>query len=76
MFRRLKGKALPGWAAEIDCDSWAQLMLKFVVSHPAMTCAIPASAKVEHTRDNMKAGYGKMPDEGMRKAIIEAIGAA
>jgi diketogulonate reductase-like aldo/keto reductase len=76
MFRRLRGKALPPWAAEIDCASWAQLMLKFIVSHPAMTCAIPASAKPEHTRDNMAGGYGRMPDEAMRARIAEAVGRA
>ncbi|WP_217900204.1 aldo/keto reductase [Noviherbaspirillum humi] len=69
MFRRLRSKPLPGWAAEIDCDSWAQLLLKFVVSHPAVTCAIPATARVEHLRDNMKAGMGRMPDEKMRARI-------
>ena len=72
LFRRLRGTPLPPWAAEIECASWAQLMLKFVVSHPAMTSAIPASAKPEHTRDNMAAGYGPMPDEAMRKRIAEA----
>ena len=71
LFRRLRGTALPSWSAEIDCSSWAQLMLKFVVSHPALTCAIPASAKPEHTRDNMAAGYGRMPDEAMRKRISD-----
>jgi len=76
LFRRLRGTSLPPWAAEIDCASWAQLMLKFIVSHPAMTCAIPASAKPEHTRDNMGAGYGKMPDETMRERIAAAIGKA
>ena len=76
MFARLRGKPLPRWAGDIDCTTWAQLLLKFVVSHPAMTCAIPASAKVEHTRDNMRGGYGRMPDERMRKAIVEAVGAA
>lgn len=72
MFRRLRGKPIPPWAAEIDCATWAQLMLKFVVSHPAMTCAIPASARPEHTRDNMQAGYGRMPDAATRKRIVEA----
>jgi len=76
LFQRLRGMKLPSWAAEIDCASWAQLMLKFVVSHPAMTCAIPASAKPEHTRDNMGGGYGRMPDEAARKRIAEAIGRA
>jgi diketogulonate reductase-like aldo/keto reductase len=72
-FRRVAGQPVPDWAAEIDCASWAQLMLKFVVSHPAMTCAIPASAKPEHTRDNMKAGYGRMPDDKMRARIAAAL---
>jgi diketogulonate reductase-like aldo/keto reductase len=73
LFRRLRGTPLPAWAAEIDCASWAQLMLKFIVSHPAMTCAIPASAKPEHTRDNMGAAYGRMPDASLRKRIVEAV---
>lgn len=73
IFRRVAGKPVPDWAAEIDCTSWAQLMLKFIVAHPAINCAIPASAKPEHTRDNMKGGYGRMPDEGLRRRIAEAI---
>ena len=76
IFRRVAGKPVPDWAAEIDCASWAQLMLKFIVSHPAITCAIPASAKPEHTRDNMKGGYGRMPDDAMRRRIIDAIAQA
>jgi diketogulonate reductase-like aldo/keto reductase len=51
-------------------------MLKFIVSHPALTCAIPASAKPEHTRDNMGAGFGKMPDEATRKRIADAVAQA
>ncbi len=73
LFRSLRGKPVPGWAAEIRCNSWAQLMLKFVISHPAVTCAIPASAKAEHTRDNMEAGNGPLPDEKMRARIAAAI---
>lgn len=73
VFRKVRGKPVPGWARDIDCESWAQLMLKFVVSHAAITCAIPASAKVEHTRDNMKGGYGRMPDAKMREAIAAEI---
>ena len=68
-FKKLSANPLPDWAKEIDCTSWAQLLLKFVVSHPAMTCAIPATSKIDHVRDNMKAGYGRMPDEEMRKKI-------
>jgi diketogulonate reductase-like aldo/keto reductase len=74
LFKKLREKPLPAWAKEIDCESWAQVMLKFVVSHPAITCAIPATSKVTHLRDNMKAGLGAMPDEAMRKKIAaEAI---
>ncbi len=74
LLRRLRGKPLPDWAAEIDCVSWAQLLLKFVVSHLGVTCAIPATSRVEHLRDNMKAGYGKMPNEELRARIAnEAV---
>jgi diketogulonate reductase-like aldo/keto reductase len=69
---RLRRKALPSWASEIDCTSWAQLLLKFVVAHPAVTCAIPATANVEHLRDNMQAALGRMPDAAMREQIARA----
>lgn len=75
LFRRVLKKPLPPWAAEIDCDSWAQILLKYVVSHPAITCGIPATSKVAHLRDNMRAGYGRMPDDRLRARIAaEAIG--
>lgn len=74
LFRRIRSKALPKWAAEIDCDSWAQLLLKFVISNPAVTCAIPATSKVSHLQDNMGAGYGRLPDEELRARIAaEAV---
>jgi diketogulonate reductase-like aldo/keto reductase len=74
LFSRLRGKPLPAWAGEIDCTSWAQLLLKFVISHPAITCAIPATSKVSHLRDNMKAGTGRLPDQKMRARIAaEAV---
>lgn len=69
LLTRLAPMPLPEWAAEIDCDSWAQLLLKFVISHPAITCAIPATSKVKHLRDNMKACYGRLPDEPLRAKI-------
>ena len=72
LIRRLSSLPVPAWAAEIDCASWAQLLLKFVVSHPAVTCAIPATSKIEHLRDNMAAGSGRMPDEKMRALIAAA----
>jgi diketogulonate reductase-like aldo/keto reductase len=73
LFGRLRGKPLPDWAKEIGCESWAELLLKFVVSHPAITCAIPATSKVAHLRDNMRAGHGAMPDEALRRRIAAAV---
>jgi diketogulonate reductase-like aldo/keto reductase len=74
LFSRLRGRPLPSWAAEIGCESWAQILLKFIVSHAAITCAIPATSKVAHLRDNMKAAFGPMPDEKLRARIaVEAI---
>ena len=75
LFSRLRSQPLPSWAKEIDCESWAQVLLKFVISHPAITCAIPATSKVEHLRDNMQAGFGKMPDAKLRLRMAEDIGA-
>ena len=69
VFARLRGRPLPDWAREIDCETWAQVLLKFVVSHPVVTCAIPATSNVGHLRDNMRAGMGRMPDEQMRARI-------
>jgi aryl-alcohol dehydrogenase-like predicted oxidoreductase len=69
LFRRLRARPLPGYAREIGCTSWAQLMLKFIVSHPAITCAIPGTSKVEHLLDNLAAGHGPLPDEPMRVRI-------
>jgi len=76
IFARLKGRALPAWAAEIDCSSWAQLLLKFVVSHPAVTCVIPATGKLANLRDNLAAGRGRLPDAAQRRAIVAAVAAA
>ncbi len=63
---RLERRPLPPWAAEIDCSSWAQFALKFVVSHPAITCAIPATTRVDHVRENLGAAAGRLPDPAMR----------
>jgi diketogulonate reductase-like aldo/keto reductase len=71
LFNRVRGKPLPPWAAEFDCQSWAQYFLKFIVSHPAVTCAIPATSKVDHMVENMSAGFGRLPDAAMRKRMIE-----
>jgi diketogulonate reductase-like aldo/keto reductase len=74
LFRRLRATPLPSWAGEINCTSWAQLMLKFVIGHPAVTCAIPGTGKLEHLRDNMAAGVGQLPDEKMRMQIAASAG--
>jgi diketogulonate reductase-like aldo/keto reductase len=70
LFRLVKGKALPDWAADYDIQSWGQYFLKFIVSHPAVTCAIPATSKVHHMEDNMGANYGRLPDEKARQEMI------
>jgi len=70
LFARVKGKPLPDWAAEFDCGSWAQFFLKFVVSHPAVTCTIPATSKLTHMVDNMGAGFGRLPDVSRRQRMI------
>ncbi len=69
LFRRVKGKSLPDWSAEFDCRSWRQFFLKFIVSHPAVTCVIPATSKVHHMQDNMSAAFGRLPTESMRRRI-------
>ena len=70
LFRQVKGKTLPDWANEIDVSSWGQYFLKFIVSHPGVSCAIPATTKVKHMLDNMAAQFGRLPDEKMRKEMI------
>jgi len=64
---------LPPWAAEIDCANWAQFLLKFIVSHPTMTCAIPATSSVAHLHENMGAALGRLPDEAMRRRMIAHV---
>jgi len=66
---RLVKRQLPEWAAELDCTSWAQVLLKFVLSHPAVTCVIPGTGKGRHMLDNARAGYGPLPDPAMRRRI-------
>ena len=69
LLQALARHALPAWAAEIGCDGWAQFALKFIVSHPAVTCAIPATSQVAHVRQNMGAASGPMPDAAMRRRM-------
>ena len=73
LFRKVKGKPLPAWAAEFDCASWGQFFLKFIAAHPAVTCIIPATSKLKHMVDNMAAGYGRLPDEPTRQRMIRLI---
>jgi diketogulonate reductase-like aldo/keto reductase len=71
LFRKVNGKALPPWAAEIGVQSWAQYFLKWIVAHPAITCAIPGTGSPEHMRDNLAAGTGTLPGEAARKKMLE-----
>lgn len=70
LFETVKGKPLPEWAAEFDAKNWAQFLLKFVISHPAVTCAIPATSRVDHMLENMGALKGRLPDAKMRQRMI------
>jgi len=70
---RLQRHPLPAWARDIDCRTWAQVILKFIVSHPAVTCAIPATSVPAHAQENVDASRGRMPDEAMRKRIVQTI---
>jgi len=69
MFRRVRGRALPDWAGEFDCTSWAQLFLKYILAEPAVTCVIPATGSPEHIEDNLAAGSGRLPDARQRQQI-------
>ena len=73
LIKGLQGEQLPAWAGEIGAKDWASFLLKFVVSHPAITCAIPATSKVAHVRENMRAAHAPLPDEAMRKRMIEYV---
>ena len=73
LFSKVRGKPLPAFAAEIGCASWAQFFLKFVVSHPAVTCAIPATSKVQHLIDNMQAGMGRLPAAEIRQRMAKYV---
>ncbi len=73
LLKRLLGRPLPSLAAEIGCRSWAQFLLKYVVSHPAVTCAIPGTSRPEHMRENAEAGHGMLPDADMRRRMVAAL---
>ncbi|WP_244612973.1 aldo/keto reductase [Modicisalibacter radicis] len=73
LIRRYQGQPLPEWAGEIDCANWPQFLLKFIVSHPQVTCAIPATTRVEHMRENTGALYGRLPDAAMRERMVRYV---
>ena len=76
LFNAVQGKQLPEWAAEFDCASWAQFFLKYIVSHPAVTCTVPGMAKAEYVIDNLGAARGRLPDAAMRRrmeAFIDGV---
>ena len=75
LLRQLARHRLPGWAADIDCRHWAQVALKFVVSHPGVTCAIPATSQPAHLRQNMAAATGRLPDAALRQRIAREVAA-
>ena len=75
LLEQLARRPLPGWAAELGCRHWAQVALKFVISHPAVTCAIPATSRVDHLRQNMAAARGVMPDAAMRTRMAADVAA-
>src|SRR6266545_1577089 len=73
LIRKLARSPLPNWAGEIDCANWPQLLLKFIVSHPAVSCAIPATTRVDHVRENLGAAYGRLPNEPMRRRLVAYV---
>jgi diketogulonate reductase-like aldo/keto reductase len=75
LIRRLERFPLPAWAGEIDCTNWAQFALKFIVSHPAVNCAIPATSRPDHARENMGAAFGRLPDDAMRRRMAAHVDA-
>ena len=71
LFQAVRGRSLPAWAADVDAASWGQLALKFIASHPAVTCIIPATGKLAHLTDNLGGGRGRLPDARQREAIAQ-----
>ena len=73
LFGQVKGRSLPAWAADFDCSSWAQFFLKWILGHPAVTCVIPGTRRVEHLKDNVQAGMGRLPDAQTRRRMVEYL---
>jgi aryl-alcohol dehydrogenase-like predicted oxidoreductase len=74
LFRAVKGRALPDWAAEIGCTRWSQVFLKFILSHPAVTAVLPATSNPDHLAENVRAGTGRLPDARLRRRMIQDLG--
>jgi diketogulonate reductase-like aldo/keto reductase len=73
LFRQVRGRPLPPWCAEFDCTSWAQFFLKYILSHPAVTCVIPGTRRPQHMKDNLQAGMGRLPDAALRQRMVEYL---
>lgn len=71
LFKAVKGKELPAWAITNDINTWSQFFLKYIISHPAVTCIIPATFNPYNLIDNLNAGKGELPDEKLRKRMVE-----
>jgi len=73
LFRKIKGKELPDWCTELNIESWGQYFLKYILGHEAVNCVIPGTSKVKHVKDNMKAGYGRLPNEKERLKMLRHL---
>jgi diketogulonate reductase-like aldo/keto reductase len=73
LFQRVRGRAVPEWAAEFDCTTWAQFFLKFILGHPAVHCPLPATSNPDHVADNLRAGFGRLPDEKQRARMARFL---
>ena len=73
LFGRVENASLPDWAADFDCESWAQFFLKYILGHEAVTCVIPGTSDPEHLRDNVRAGYGRLPDDDTRERMRKTL---
>jgi len=73
LLSHVRGRRPPAWAAEVDCASWTQLFLKWILAHPAVTCVIPATSRLPHLEDNMRAGVGRLPDAATRERIAALV---
>jgi diketogulonate reductase-like aldo/keto reductase len=71
LLRRVRGRALPDWAQEFECASWPQLLLKYILAEPTVTCVIPATRNPDHMIDNLAAGFGRLPDRQQCRRIRE-----